>query len=292
MVAFLLLAPPLFLLAPLALLLLFSGPKTLREWLWIFLATAGSLKLLFDASSTDLTSRMISTVGLLAAAAFVVVCHALPRAPTVTRGLIAIGAAGIGLAIWVAWFSLDLRAVDAAVAAQIRSSLDRLLEGAPGEQAVATRDSADSVGRLFLGLVGLQTLLGLGLAWHWYHRIAARPLPPAPNPWQAFRFNDHFVWGAIFTLAAALLPLGEPAARVANNTLVVWVGLYAIRGLAVAQTGARSWPFPGKLLLVSFAVLALPIAFGTLVTLGLADTWLDFRNRPVPAGGSDGSHSS
>ncbi len=292
MVAFLFLAPPLFLLAPLALLLLFSGPKTVREWLWISLAIAGSSKLLAEASTAGLTSRLIGAVGLLAAAGFVVACHALPRASTVTRALIVIGAAGIGLAVWVGWFSLDLRAVDAAVTVQIRGSIDRWLVGAPGEQVAATVASADSVARLFLGLIGLQALLGLGLAWHWYHRIAARPLPPAPNPWSGFRFNDHFIWGAIFTLAAALVPLGEPAARIANNALVVWVGLYAVRGLAVAQTAATSWPLPGKLLLLAFAILALPIAFGTLVTLGLADTWLDFRNRPVPAGGNDGSHSS
>ena len=90
-----------------------------------------------------------------------------------------------------------------------------------------------------------------------------------------------------------VVPLGEPTARIAHNLLVVWVGLYAVRGLAVAQNASRSWPFPGKLLMFAFAFLALPIAFGTLVTLGLADTWLDFRNRPVPDGGSaNGSHSS
>lgn len=293
MVAFLFLAPPLFLLAPLALLLVFSGPKTVREWLWIILPTAGSLKLLFDLAGADLPSRLIGTASLLSAATFVVVVHLLPRTSTVTRGLVVLGATAAGLAAWVLWFGLDLRPVDAAVAGQIRRSIELWLEGASGEQLAAAKASADSVARLFPGMVALQALLGLGLAWCWYHRIAGRPLPPPPGTLRTFRFNDHLIWGAIFTLGVALLPLGEPTERIAHNLLVVWAGLYAVRGLAVAQNASRSWPLPGKLLMFAFAFLALPIAFGTLVTLGLADTWLDFRNRPVPDGGSaNGSHSS
>ncbi len=157
----------------------------------------------------------------------------------------------------------------------------------------AAKESAASVARLFPGMVALQALLGLGLAWRWYHRIATSPLPPPPAPFRVFRFDDHLIWGAIFTLALALVPLGEPAGRIAENLLVVWVGLYGVRGLAVAQHASRNWPLPGKLLMFAFAFLALPVALGTLVTLGLADTWLDFRNRPVPDGGNtDGSHSS
>lgn len=292
-VAFLFLAPPLFLLAPMALLLVFSSPKTGREWLWIVLAGGGSLKLLLDMVGADLPSRLIGTAGLLSAAGFVVVAHLLPRASTVTRGLVVISASAAGLAAWILWFSLDLTPVDAAVAAQMQRSIELWLEGASAEQLAAAKASAGSVARLFPGMVALQALLGLALAWRWYHRIAVRPLPPPPGPLRGFRFNDHLIWGAIFTLGVALLPLGEPAGRVAQNVLVVWVGLYAVRGLAIAQNALRSWPLPGKLLMFAFAFLALPIAFGTLVTLGLADTWLDFRNRPVPDGGNaDGSHSS
>ena len=39
--------------------------------------------------------------------------------------------------------------------------------------------------------------------------------------------------------------------------------------------------------LIVLAVLALPVALGTLIALGLADTWLNFRDRPrvPPVGG-------
>ena len=276
-----------------ALLLLFSGPKTAREWLWIVLAAGGSAKLILDMVSADLPSRLIGTAGLMSAAAFVVVTHLLPRTSTVTRGLVVIAISAAGLAAWFVWFSLDLTPVDAAVAAQLQRSIELWLEGASVDQLAAAKASAGSVARLFPGLVALQALLGLGLAWRWYHRIAVRPLPPPPGRIRAFRFNDHLIWGAIFTLGVALLPLGEPIGRIGQNGLVVWVGLYAIRGLAIAHNALRAWPLPGKLLMFAFAFLALPIAFGTLVTLGLADTWLDFRNRKVPDGGTaDGSHTS
>lgn len=293
MVAFLFLAPPLFLLAPLALLLIFSGPKTAREWIWILLSGGGSLKLVLDLGSADLPSRLLGTAGLLSAAAFVVMANLLPTVSTVVRGLIVIGVSAGGLAAWVLWYAIDLRPVDAAIADQIRRSVDVWLKGAASGQLAAAKESAASVARLFPGMVALQALLGLGLAWRWYYRIATRPIPPPPDPFRAFRFNDHLVWGAIFTLALALVPLGEPVGRIAENLLVVWVGLYGARGLAVAQHASRAWPLPGKLLMFAFAFLALPVALGTLVTLGLADTWLDFRNRPVPDGGTtDGSHSS
>lgn len=293
MVAFLFLAPPLFLLAPLALLLAFSGPKTSREWIWILLAGGGSLKLVLDMGRADLPSRLIGTAGLLSAAAFVVVANLLPRLSTVVRGLIVVGVSAAGLATWILWYAIDLGPVDTAIADQIRRSVDLWLQGAAGDQVAAAKESAASVARLFPGMVALQALLGLGLSWRWYHRIASRPLPPPPDRFRAFRFNDHLIWGAILTLGLALVPLGEPTGRIAENLLVIWVGLYGARGLAVARHASRAWPLPGKLLMLAFAVLALPIALGTLVTLGLADTWLDFRNRPVPDGGNtDGSHSS
>jgi len=90
--------------------------------------------------------------------------------------------------------------------------------------------AAPALAKLFPGLTALQGLLGVALAWAWYHRVASRPVGAPPRPLREFRFNDHLIWGAIFTLGAMLLPLEEPWNRVIVNLLVVWMGIYAMRG--------------------------------------------------------------
>ena len=136
-------------------------------------------------------------------------------------------------------------------------------------------------------MTALQAFAGLSLAWAWYHRVAATPLPPPTRPFRDFRFNDHLVWGAIVMLALAVIPVGATFSRAAQNGLVVWAGLYAARGLAIGATIAAPWPLAGKLLLVAFAALTFPVAIITLITVGVADTWLDFRRRirTVDSGG-------
>jgi len=56
--------------------------------------------------------------------------------------------------------------------------------------------------------------------------------------------------------------------------------------LAVTAAATAGWSVPGRLLIIAISLLALPIAFGSLVTVGLGDIWLDFRRRvPPPSGG-------
>lgn len=292
-VAFLFLAPPLFVLAPLAFLLLFSRPTTVREWLWLVLAGLASAKIVADLNGASAPARLLGAMGMVMAGAFVVLVHAAPRLGGFNRAAIAVGTGVIGVIIWGGWSGLEVTTIDSAVAADLKRSLEILLEGAPIEQAQSALATVPAVARAFPAIAALQALLGLTLTWSWYHRLAMRPTGTSPGSFTAFRFNDHLIWGAIFTLGLALLPAGDTFARVITNGLVVWVGLYGTRGLAVAAHGARKWPLPGRILVVVMSFLAAPIALGTLLALGLADTWIDFRNRMVPTGGSnaDGSHS-
>ena len=292
-VAFLFLAPPLFLLAPLAILLLFSRPATIREWLWLVLAGAAAAKIVADLDGASAPARLIGALGLIMTGAFVVLVHAAPRLSGFGRAAIAVGAGLVGVIVWGRAVGLELSAIDSLVGADLKRSLELLLEGAPADQVQSALAAVPTVARAFPAIAALQALLGLSLAWSWYSRLAVRPIGPAPGPFAAFRFNDHLIWGAIFTLGLALVPAGDIFARVVTNAMVVWVGMYGARGLAVAAHGARKWPLPGRILVVVMSFLAAPIAIGTLVTLGLADTWIDFRNRTVPAGGNnaDGSDS-
>ncbi len=292
-VAFLFLAPPLFLLIPLALLLVFSRPRTAREWLWIALATAGAGRLMLDLDQATLPARVITASALMMGALFTLLSLAW-RAPTLERALIAVAGAAVGVTAWSAANGVSITDLDTVVIADLRRSLEAWLVGSPADQRTGALTTAPAVAQVFPGLLALQGLAGLVLAWRWYHRIAGQPLGPAPGPLSAFRFNDHLIWGAIFTLGLVLVPLGDLVGRVAGSALVVWVGIYAARGAAIVATTARNWPFPGKILVVVLSFLALPIALGTLVSLGVADTWLDFRNRTVPnagGGNADGSNS-
>jgi hypothetical protein len=143
--------------------------------------------------------------------------------------------------------------------------------------------AAPGVARVIPGVLALQALLGVALAWEWHHRISVSPLGAPPGRFRDFRFNDHLVWGAIFTLGMVLVPLPSLLTVLALNLLIVWVGLYAARGLAVVAALLAPAPVLLKTVAAAFALLLLPLVVGATVALGLADTWLDIRGRFKPS---------
>jgi hypothetical protein len=64
---------------------------------------------------------------------------------------------------------------------------------------------------------------------------------------------------------------------VATNLLVVCGALYVARGAAVIRRILR--PGPAIALAVIATLFLLPFALAALATLGVADTWIDFRQR-------------
>jgi hypothetical protein len=138
---------------------------------------------------------------------------------------------------------------------------------------------ARTIGSLYPALLILASLAGLRLAWSWHHRIAQRPLGPAPAGFASFEFSDQLVWGWVVGLALSLLPLPTVWAAVGANVLMVWAFLYAARGLAVFSAGSRRVPGHVIATLTLVAMFLLPFVIGGLTLLGLADTWLDFRRR-------------
>lgn len=295
LVLFLFLAPPIFLLAPLALLLLFARPRTVREFLWMALAFAGAIEIGTDLGAASLPGQLVIAAGVMMAGAFLIAALILPRSTTLSRASLAVAAGTMGVLLWASWAGVTVDAVDQAVQAELQRAFDIWLKGASVEQTMTAGAVVPGVVRLFPGMVAVQAMAGLALAWRWHHRIAVHPIGASPRPFTDFRFNDHLVWGAIFTLSIAMLPLGQLIGRVAGCGLVVWIGIYATRGLAVVATAGRRWPFPAKLLLAVMSLLALPIAIGTMTSIGLGDTWVDFRSRMArTSGGShaDGSDSS
>jgi len=206
-----------------------------------------------------------------------------------SRCLAATGGAGIALGGWM--IGLGVRWTELRQSIQLDlAEIDRLARAQWSGMSGATEALADLAGMadtlsmLYPGLLALAAIAGLRLAWSWYHRIAERPIGPAPAPFAAFSFNDQMVWGLVIGVALLLLPL--PGVRVIGDNLVlVWAALYAVRGMAVFAAIAGRVPAPVLVVLAAVTLLLLPFVVGGLTLLGLADTWLDFRRRLTPVTG-------
>jgi hypothetical protein len=288
---FLLLAPPLFVLAPFLLLTLFSRPRTARELAALVAAGAGTALVLQGPADSGL--ELIRASGLLLAALFLVF-SLRSSAPLFGRALFAVILTAVVILGWEWTRGVSWPQIQQAFATMLREGYQAMLPAA-GEPPKPELQrflqpfiaAAPQLARAMPGVLALQGLAGVALAWLWHHRLAAEPLGKAPPPFRAFRFNDHLIWGAIFTLGLLIAPLPPEAAVIAENLLILWAGLYAARGLAISAAVLAAGPLPLKVLTVAVAMLLSPLTVGVCVALGLADTWLDIRGRlapPVPGG--------
>jgi hypothetical protein len=281
---FLLVAPPVFVLGPLAGLLLVSRPSSSREWVWVVGLVAWSGVWLQQAGGIG--SQWIRAAAVLLSGAFVALTLWRPSRQ-VSRALVATGLAGGALGIWmvrlgIQWATLQ-SAVETDFGAYQRVLQSELAGGAGSRELVAQMSAmADTVALLYPGLLALAGIGGLRLAWAWYHRIAERPLGPPPVPFTAFGFNDQLVWGGVLGLALCLVGESETLRMVGANLLLVWAALYATRGLAIFAAGSARVPGAVLATLAVIALFMLPFVLGGLTLLGLTDTWLDFRRRLAP----------
>lgn len=273
---------------PLAGLLLFSRPGTLREWLWLLLAVAWSAIWLDQVGG--LGAQVARAAAALLCGSFLALTLWRPS-NQVGRAVAATAGAALALVAWmrglgIGWARLmagidqDLGSYRTALRAQWQSA------GIPADLIDQMVSLMHSAGQLYPALLAIAGIAGLRLAWAWYHRVAARPLGPPPAPFREFGFNDQLVWGFVVSLSLALLPVPEPWRIAGSNLLLVFGALYAARGLAVVLAQAGRVPPPVWMVLVFLATFLLPFVVGGLTLLGLADTWLDFRRRhSAPATG-------
>lgn len=291
LLGFLVLAPPAFVLGPLAALLALSRPATWRERIWLGMAI--TLSVFWLATPGELPHQVIRAASMgLAGATMAVVISGRPVSGF-RASVTATSAAVFGTVTWAAILGIGFETFRSAVESDLRTGYQQLFgpRGGAGASLEAERlltslsESAGSMAALYPGLLTVLAVVGVLLAWAWTHRIAERPVGLAMGPFRAFRFSDHVIWGAIFTLALALAPVGEGVKLLAANLLVVWVALYLGRGLAVVVSLVAGSPLPLRVVAVVFGVLLQPFSSGALLAVGLADTWLDFRRRPPPAPG-------
>jgi hypothetical protein len=282
---YLLLAPPMFVCAPLAALLLVSRPSTPREWGW----AAGAL--VWTALGLEplggLGAQVARAGAVLLAGSFLALTLWRPS-PLFSRALVAVAAAGGALVVWMVSLGIGWKALHESVEheltlyqAEIRTQW--IAAGIPNDMTARLSEISKTASQLYPALLLIAAVSGLRLAWAWYHRVSMRPLGAPPPPFQAFRFNDQLVWGWVVALGLCLLPGTEPWTLIGANLLLVWTALYATRGLAVLVAGAGRLPGSVMLVLCVISLFLMPFIAGGLTLLGLADTWLDFRRRMAPA---------
>jgi hypothetical protein len=285
LVAYLLLAPPVLLLGPLAGLLLLSRPNTGREWLWLLGASVVTAAWLNQTGGLAAQSARAGAVLLIGT--FLALTVWRPSAQF-SRALAATGVAGVALLVWLWFFDVGWGEIQRAVEhhlwtynRELVMRVGRAMPSRPGAEGLLEEMSrmVRTTSQLYPGLLVLASVAGLRLAWRWNHRIARHPIGPAPTSFAAFGFSDQLVWGWVVGLGLCLLPLPPVWGFVGSNLLLVWAALYAVRGLAVFSAGSTRVPRPVIATITVISMFLLPFVVGGLTLLGLADTWLDFRRR-------------
>jgi len=287
---YLLLFPPLFVLGPLAGLLVASRPATFREWAWISAAGLWLALSLYQPGGLALQAQL--AWALFVTAGFVVLM--LAGRQRVVAGALGATLAGLGLVtLWAQILGTgwpDIQIAAAHEGWEVCRALLAWSQRLAPDQATALREYVDTLAAmvgissdLLPALLVLRVLPGLALAWAWYHRLSAHPAGTPAERFADFRFSDQLVWAVVLCLAAFVLPIPEAVQDVAGNVAVVLGGLYAARGVAVTWGAIQRFP-PLVLFIAGLGILfILPVALGGWFALGLADTWVDFRRRLRPA---------
>jgi hypothetical protein len=172
---------------------------------------------------------------------------------------------------------------------QTRQLLDLVAPvGNPAREAVqqSLQSGLAFLGTFLPGIVLLQSLAAMALAWALYHRLARQPASEPLAPLAAFRFNDHLIWGVALSLLVVVLPRLAWAKALGGNLLFFFGGLYLVRGVAVLAAVAVATGFGGPiayLMVLLVTVFLLPVVALAALALGLTDTLVDWRLRLVRA---------
>jgi hypothetical protein len=282
------------------------GPQDRPGWSQPIAGMIGAVSLALLVVSANSGSRLAAVTSayiVLATAAFVSFMLLEPR-PIMQQALRSIVAAGIATAVLIqllwapallrfdAWGSLGWEATRLA-SITMRSIVEVAPEAFPLYEPVVRFVSVT-----WPGMLALQTLAGLALAWQLYIRLA----PPAPNAqagearptlarFKDFCIGDAWVWGMVAWLGVLILPVSGALHVAGANVGLVAGTLYVLRGAAIVATFAEAFGISAVALVIAAAAaaaLAVPLLFVLpgLCTLGITDTWYQYRRRLAAARGA------
>jgi hypothetical protein len=273
-----------------AALLVVAGLARPREWVIVLLAGGVALPLL-AVLATDPLGAALGAYTVLVAAAFGASALLAPAGllrqavRAMLWGVLGTGLLGLALRGTAFWGELHW-----SVLRQVSNSVRFAVQFRP-EAYVVYEPMVRFLGEAFPGLLTLQTLAALGLAWQWHTRFAGRPLGPSLAPFRQFRFGDQWVWGLVVAALVWVVPKLAVLKGVALNLGLVLGVLYFLRGTAIAialagAAGLPAWALIVAAVAATLLVVPLLLLVPGLWTLGVFDTWLAFRqrraDRPTP----------
>jgi hypothetical protein len=272
---------------PLAALLLAAGPRGSREWLAVCVAAVlGATG--FPLAGRGLLPAVIDAYVVLVTVAFVGIARLSPAPPPPPFLRMALRAmlwatAGVAGLVWVVWGGLAFRALRVESFHEAVAAMRALIAWQPSA-APFFESIVAFVSGTVPALLALETLAGLALAWELHVRLARRPLGAPLAPFRQFRFGDHWIWGVVGTITVWLVPALAALKTTAVNLSIVLGALYLLRGAAIvvalaAATGVSTLALVAGA--VAATVLMIPLLFilPGLWTLGVTDTWMQFRRR-------------
>jgi hypothetical protein len=287
--AFVVWAPPTLAALPFAGLVAATRPAGGRG---VWLAGAAGLvsgALLVASSGTPLGAAYAAW-SVLVAAAFVGGVLAAPapfwRQATRATALAAIALAGLAAVLWGGdW----LGAVRWEATRQARAAT-RLVTWASPEAGDLMREVAVFVGATIPATFVLQAIAGLALGWQLHVRLAERPLGAPLRPFREFRLGDVWIWGLV--LAGGGWLAGQDL--LAQNLAVLLGAFYCLQGAAIVVSFAAAVGISTGALVAGAALaaaLAVPLVFIVpgMWTLGVTDTWFEYRRRLAARTGSTGA---
>ena len=263
-----------------------AGARTRGGWLAAYVAGLVSVAVLVSADG--LVGSFVAAFTVFVTAAFlgsVLLSNATPPAAVMRHAFRATFVGGtatalLARALWgeTWWHSLQWEAVRGA-----RVAVEYIIALLPETAPVFDQAIGFASGTL-PGVLVLQAVAGITLAWQWHARVGERPLGEPVTPFRQFRFGDQWVWGLVVMVTIWAVPKFAEFKAVAVNLAVVLGTLYVLRGAAIATAFATAAGITAAALVagtVLAAVLFVPLLFliPGLWTLGVTDTWLEFRRR-------------
>jgi len=275
--------------------LLILAPGGSATWRQPVAAMIGAVSLALLVVSGGSGSRLAAAQSayiVLASAAFVSFVLLEP-APILRQAFRAIVAAGLASAVLIQaiWGSEAWGALGWEATRQASITMRSIVEVAPDAFPIY-EPMVRFVSLTWPGMLALQTLAWLALAWQLYRRVAARTVgesvTPAPARFRDFYMGDGWVWGIVAWLGVLILPASSLLQMAGTNLGLIASTLYVLRGAAIVATFAEAFGISALALVIvaaAAAALAVPLLFVLpgLCTLGITDTWYHYRRRLADA---------
>ena len=232
---------------------------------------------------------------VLATAAFVSLVLLSPDA-ILRQALRSVVAAGLvcALLIQVMWGSEAWAGLAWEATRQASLAMRTIVEVAPDAFPIY-EPTVRFISLTWPGMLALQTIAGLALAWQVYVRMSAGAAPTeqrAPvtplTRFKDFNIGDGWVWGIVAWLGVLILPVSSALHIAGANVGLIAGTLYVLRGAAIVATFAEAFGVSALALVLmaaAAAALAVPLLFVLpgLCTLGITDTWYQYRRRLAAA---------